>query len=103
MNNEQNQEPKEFRLALRLHGEYYMAFFALQNTMEGAISIGAIRAQVAQRDEKLMEQWTECMKATVKSMLLGGFVEGVAMVIAGDPKPLVEEKDPTQPSIIIPH
>lgn len=56
------------RLALRHEGQWWMAYYAEPDTMEGAIEIGRIRFSVVQ-EEKYKEAFQSMMREVVADLL----------------------------------
>lgn len=57
------------RLALRVEGEYWEAYFATTETMEGAIHLGSIRIALVEQNYDLKEAFMEAMKQAVAFLL----------------------------------
>lgn len=60
------------RLALRVEGNFWNAYFAEEKTMDGAILIGSIRMASVQRDPELKDRFQQLMQAVVESALEDG-------------------------------
>jgi len=58
------------RLAFRLEGEIINAYWADQDTMEGAILLGSFRARLADLEPKLWEGFKTLMRAAMDVVLL---------------------------------
>lgn len=63
------------RLALREEGKYWNAYFALPNTMEGAIWIGSIPLVVVMASKRRKEQFMALMMDVVSDLLEAKFGE----------------------------
>lgn len=53
------------RLALRREGKYWNAYYAAENTMDGAILLGSILMSVVERDKPMKEAFMGLMRSTV--------------------------------------
>lgn len=60
------------RIALRVEGENWNAYYALPNTMEGALYLASIRMALVQRDDR-KQAFMNLMRAVV-----GDIIEGTA-------------------------
>ena len=58
------------RLAFRLEGEIINAYWADQDTMDGAILLGSFRARLADLEPKLLEGFKALMRAAMDTVLL---------------------------------
>jgi hypothetical protein len=75
MNGQRQQEPlkKIGRIAFREEGPVWNAYYVLDNTMEGAIFLGAVAIAAARRDEEVKAGFAELMKKIVSGILKAKF------------------------------
>jgi hypothetical protein len=66
---EQNMNQKVGRLALRVEGNWWVAYYAKPNTMDGAIEMGRIAISIV-HDENRKHAFMEIMKSAI-----GDFIE----------------------------
>lgn len=57
------------RLALRDEGEFWVAYYAKPNTMDGAIKLGSIRLHLIKENEELRSEFMTMMKNTVSASI----------------------------------
>lgn len=57
------------RLALRIEGEWWEAYYALPDTMEDAIPLGRIRIGAAQANQEVKHGFVELMKMIIADAL----------------------------------
>lgn len=57
------------RLALRHEGEWWNAYYALNDSMDGAILLGSIRMKAVVENKQLKEMFMKAMRIFVSDML----------------------------------
>jgi hypothetical protein len=72
------------RLALRVEGEFWNAYYARQGTMDGAILLGSIRISVVVENEVVKDDFMALMKQVVAASAKSAL--GVAMEWGGAEK-----------------
>ncbi len=80
---------KAGRLALRVEGDLWVAYYAMSNTMEGALFLGSIRLAFVQ-DDLRKQTFMELMKEAVGDMLEASTGERVEWPDDGQLAPMHE-------------
>lgn len=57
------------RLALREEGEWWNAYYALTDTMEGAIPLGSVRIAAAKANPQVKERFIALMREVVSGII----------------------------------
>ena len=57
------------RLAMRQEGEYWIAYYALTDTMEGALPLGSIRMAIIQGSEDIKNAFMLIMREAVADLI----------------------------------
>ena len=57
------------RLALRVEGDWWNAYYALPDTMEGALHLGSIRIEPVMKSPALKQAFMDCMQKLVSDAL----------------------------------
>jgi hypothetical protein len=57
------------RIALRVEGDFYNAYYALPDSMKGAIFIGCIRVALIKNDEVRRMQFLDFVRAAIEELL----------------------------------
>ena len=76
------------RLAMRVEGDWWVAYYALPNTMDGALKLGSIRMGIV-IDWQRKELFMSMMKDAVSEIIKGGFGADVEWP---DPRPAPEHE-----------
>ena len=57
------------RIAFRSEGEYWNAYYALNNTMEGALHLGSVKLEAVRKDPTAKEGFMMLMRVVVGNIL----------------------------------
>lgn len=57
------------RIALRVEGDFYNAYYALPDSMEGAIFLGCIRMGVIKNDDLRRAQFLDFIRAVIEDLM----------------------------------
>lgn len=77
-----------WRLAFRGEGEYVNCYFADQDTMDGAILLGSLKRNIA--DRGMFQPWLELMQEAMA--IVSKDALGVACVYPDEPQPAPEHE-----------
>ena len=79
-----NQHKQIGRLAMRKEGDFWNAYYALKDTMDGALLLGSIRMAAVVENRSRKDAFMKMMQDIVSDILEDGFGERPEW---GEPKP----------------
>lgn len=77
------------RLAMRVEGQLWVAYYAMSETMEGAIFLGSIRFAAVEKNKDRKQAFVELMRGIVSEVLAG---KTGATPVWNEPKPAPESE-----------